>query len=165
MNTAYNSPMSLDTLKPSQLLALALFGLLLECVPFAIPGPRTHHDSVLWMILAIALLGCGLFLLLKSTKALKGGIQNGKWHATQIEPLRAIVESPWIKLLLFIFFGAFVLLMLSGKHRYHSIAWAIYVPLMASTQISSAFIRPTKQKSRVDWHTFPPLTSNHWGEK
>jgi len=150
---------------PNQLACVTLFGGILSASIFIILPRASFRDNIfLWLALTLAPCIVGFWLMLSAGKELKLGMENERWPSEQIEKLRSIIDSPFVTALIFFLFIAYIVLALPSHHpTARAIGWAIFMPLQALNQLRMACRRPQKPTQPVDWHSFPPIQSEHWG--
>ena len=156
----------LANFSPNQLAFLTLFGGILSGSIFIVPGLSFRHNLFVEISLTLALAVAGFWLMWNANQELKQGIEGERWPSEQIEKLRSIIDSPFVTALIFFLFIAFAVLSLPSHHpTARAIGWTIFMPSQALSQLRMACRRPQKPTQPIDWHAFPPIQSEHWGNR
>jgi hypothetical protein len=127
------------------------------------PHPHTFLRTAV-LSSSIATFALGFYLSLKFESRLKDGVANQDWDEQQIDRLRNLFESLWwkalsISLLLLAVFFLWIF-------RHHAaLGWVFLFPSMSASRLTVAMKRPRSRKPPIDWHSFGPLSSDHWGER
>lgn len=150
--------------KPALLSAL---GSLIACTVFLAPWPRMHQSGWFgaYAILCLVVFAFGAFFSLTFVGELKQGIENERWPKTQIEPLRAHLESPYYTALSIGLLAAFVIFEFFLKRRFGGLGWGCFLLTQNISQLRMALKRPRPSAPRNQWHDSAPINSSHWGQR
>ena len=156
----------LHTLSPASLLSLTMLGSIAPWTMFLLRTPNFRHNMVFAVALFLLTFGIGYTLLFKSISAFKQGVLTDRWPAETLAPVKAALESPLATVFSFLSLGAFAYFSLVARHSLgHTLAWAFYMPTIAFNQLRFALRSQTKPRQPVDFNTFAPITSDHWGQR
>lgn len=145
---------------------LSVLGSVIACTIFLGPWHRMHRSSIFgaYALIGLAIFAAGAFVSLKFVSELKHGVENERWPEAQIEPLRAHLESPYYTALSIGLLVAFVVLGLLIT-RFRGEAWGCFLLGQNISQLRLALKRPRHSTPPIDWRSFGPLHSDHWGQR
>jgi hypothetical protein len=126
---------------------------------------RPHTHPLLPIIVSLSLWALGFFVSIKSQSELKEGVANQRWEASQIEPIRNLFLSVWWRVLIIgLAVVALVFMLIVWPHNI-GLAWIFLYPSMTASWLAIAVRRTETPKPLIDWHTFSPIHSDHWGHR
>lgn len=149
-------------------------GFIAACASFALVPSCKHELGTIGSFTAFfALIIIGFAISFKAANDLKTGIAQGRWNGDEITALRKKLIPPRRRIpsvpILVVWFACLVLsfVLIFGFHTTRNFVsvWP-FVVMLSLSQVQDA-MRPTERRKieRANFRTYPPLHSNHWGER
>lgn len=114
---------------------------------------------------SLILVAVGFFISLRCESDLKEGIANQRWDSAEIERIRNVFQSGlWKAFSIGLIVAAVVVMCVVGLHH-PALSWIFLVPSMTSSRLTMMTKRPRTPKPPIDWRSFGPVRSDHWGQR
>lgn len=120
------------------------------------------------MIVCFALLVLGIGIFYWSAHDLRSGVEGERWSADEIAPFVSAVAHPLWKAVLLVLSVSMFASFIPVLYHHGRPFWCSFLLIQMFMQLSSPFARKVRENrtdARPDWAKFPPLTSDHWGER
>jgi hypothetical protein len=144
----------------------AVGGVITACGFLATALLPRHHKAALLPSLAATIVPIivGFALSFKAESSLKDGIAAERWSSEQIESLRANLGSfLWTALAGTLLVAGFILIV-TVRHG-AALAWVGIALAQTITRLQMAVKRPRQSQPPIDWRTYSPIQSDHWGNR
>ncbi len=128
-----------------------------------------------WLRLLVFLLpfAAGFAISFWAERRLKRNFMDGVWTEVELAPALTFLEHPLRNLMGWILFGVSVIVVLAiGGHTSRvpeftflsSLFWFSFLHTMTATRLRQ-LLAPRKSSNLLNWQSFKPLQSEHWGEQ
>lgn len=110
----------------------------------------------------------GIGILYWSANDLRSGVESERWSADQIAPFVSAVRHPLWKAVLLVLSASMLASLFWAMLHHGGPFWCSFLLVQMVTQLSSPFTKNVRENhtgARLEWSKFPPLTSDHWGER
>ena len=132
--------------------------------------PCAGFTFFLWvLVLASPFVAC-LWIVVEAKSAIGRGVRLDRWKDAELEPLRLVLKSTWLKYVGRATAGSFalaaVLAVLLNLRMYFPLgAWYLFLfPWQMVAELRRT-LDPPKVAARVSWQDASPIRSEHWGER
>ena len=158
-------------------IALGATALLYVGLPFAkvlkhhlLHEPCSFVSFFVGVLLLVSPFFACLVAILTATSAIGRGVRMDVWTEAQLQPLRDVVNSRWVKVVPMVSVGIFLLAgvwLLSVHQRSNQFpfgAWYVFwFPSQILNEVRGSLAIPAVT-SGVSWRNALPIRSEHWGE-